>query len=734
MTLVAAVGISLNDIDFLASPSFATPRFIYRYRSGILKAKVQAVLEALAGENGRMPVSASPDQFRISQAGEGFFKTFVISYWINTKPAADQCLLETLTISGGNPFVVFVPVTAAINAELEVKAASSSCVVIEEQPISAGTMLPYLNYLHRVSDLGAPADLLRSDVFIDHLLARLDGQLWDLPQLIHEFDRAVVLHTDSQGRFIRERFDEDDELSAGGQIGRSLRSLLEKPQESALFALLRGLERRYRKDAPPKELIASLSRITVNVLTERVGADSAWRPEPALWSSLIILASPRLAAMPNLTSGDPYAADLFLVDVSQLGMLFVDRCDQSVSADPMHGLWPQFSKIWDSHRRPSWLKDLFAALIVYLGERPIGEFPWIERLAHSLVEPLRSQQKRRNAPQSLQDIVGNCTVIKRIAKRYLIDGICKPLILSGPLGVGKFAVARAIARSFICEEPLANGMPCEACGTCGDNFGGFGVIEIDAREHDASVLSIVRDALDKPTFADHRVVIVENADAATSLDAFLKIMEAERVSVTFILCTTNLQKLGGTIRSRSVEFVLRELQPSETRRLAIQFLADGGQHPACDQTLDILVTLSANLPGRLVALCEKLGNGSATVPSAYDALDIRWGDWACEYWMWMMKAGSRPQIEPLVPVSVAVERLRHVLLYLGVVPGELPIPHPAIEIVSLTSKASLCMVWQTRCQRLSRSLWFDLANFWLDDTPTEDFGFRELVSKTRRYF
>ena len=74
MTPVATVGIPLNDIDFLASPSFATLSFIYRYRSGVLKAKVQAVLQALAGENGRMPVSASPDQFRISQAGEGFLQ------------------------------------------------------------------------------------------------------------------------------------------------------------------------------------------------------------------------------------------------------------------------------------------------------------------------------------------------------------------------------------------------------------------------------------------------------------------------------------------------------------------------------------------------------------------------------------------------------------------------------------------------------------------------------------
>ena len=138
-------------------------------------------------------------------------------------------------------------------------------------------MLPYLNYLHRASDLGAPADLVRSDVFIDHLLARLDGQLWDLQRLIHEFDRAVVLHTNSQGRFIRGRFDDDDELSAGGQLGRSLRSLLAKPQETPLFALLRGVERRYRKDEPPKDLIASLSRITVNVLTDQVGDDSAWR-------------------------------------------------------------------------------------------------------------------------------------------------------------------------------------------------------------------------------------------------------------------------------------------------------------------------------------------------------------------------------------------------------------------------------------------------------------------------
>jgi hypothetical protein len=453
----------------------------------------------------------------------------------------------------------------------------------------------------------------------------------------------------------------------------------------------------------------------------------------ALWAALSLLASPRLAAMPNLTSGDPYAADLFLTDVFQLGRLFVDRCDQSVSADPMQDQWSHFLQIPALHRRPSWLNDLIAALSNYLTERPIGEFTWVERLAQYLVETPRSQQKRRTAPQSLVDVIGNRNVVQRIGRRYLVDGVRKPLLLSGPVGVGKFALARAIARSFVCEEPLANGMPCEACNICGDDFGSFGILVIDARESAASIFAQVRDALDKPTFADHRVVIIENADTATSLDAFLKVMEAERVSVTFILCTSNLEKLAGTIRSRSVDFALRELQPLETRDLAIRFLADSGRDPACDQVLDILVTLSGNLPGRLLALCDKLGTGGATVHSAHDALDLRWGEWACAYWMWLMKAGSRPEAHPFVPVAITMQRLRFVLLYLGVF--SVPIFHPVLDAVSLPVKTSLCDAWKRRCQTSShRSLWLELANLWLSDTPTEDFSFRQLVLKTRRYF
>jgi hypothetical protein len=100
-----------------------------------------------------------------------------------------------------------------------------------------------------------------------------------------------------------------------------------------------------------------------------------------------------------------------------------------------------------------------------------------------------------------------------------------------------------------------------------------------------------------------------------------------------------------------------------------------------------------------------------------------------------MKAGPRPEAHMVVPVSVTIERLRLVVLYLGVVPRDLVISHPALEAVSLSVKGALCDGWKRRCQTSShRSLWFDLANLWLSDTPTEDFSFRQLVLKTRRYF
>ena len=173
------------------------------------------------------------------------------------------------------------------------------------------------------------------------------------------------------------------------------------------------------------------------------------------------------------------------------------------------------------------------------------------------------------------------------------------LLLYGPQGLGKTEFACHLAQALLCESPLPDGAPCDACPACNwfaaGNHPDFRHLrpEPDAAEAEGGESSprkgsaqigvdAVRDLAGFATTSTHRdglrVVLVEPAEALNvhAANALLKTLEEPRPGSLFLLVSHAPARLPATIRSRCRSVPFHPPQASEARN----WLAQAGvQHP-----------------------------------------------------------------------------------------------------------------------------------------------------------
>ena len=187
---------------------------------------------------------------------------------------------------------------------------------------------------------------------------------------------------------------------------------------------------------------------------------------------------------------------------------------------------------------------------------------------------------RKWRPRIFSDVTSQEFITKTLKNSIKNNRISHAYLFCGPRGVGKTTVARILAKSLNCQNPQAEGDPCNSCDSCreidNDNRNHPDVFEIDGASN--RNIEDVRELKEKvkygPLRSKYKIFIIDEVHMLTgpSFNALLKTLEEPPNYVVFIFATTAPEKVPLTILGRCQKFDFKRLTISEIIS-RIQFIA-----------------------------------------------------------------------------------------------------------------------------------------------------------------
>jgi DNA polymerase-3 subunit delta' len=176
-----------------------------------------------------------------------------------------------------------------------------------------------------------------------------------------------------------------------------------------------------------------------------------------------------------------------------------------------------------------------------------------------------------------RDIIGHRRLTTLLARAIERESLPPTLLFAGPPGVGKWAMARAVAQAVNCAEPLRSPndrLAIDACGKCRacDRVARGVHVDVFAIQPDerASIkIDVIREALSHTSFrpfeGKRRFVLIREADTleTEAQNALLKSLEEPPPGTSFILTTAVPGALLPTVRSRCMRLRFGRLTSSE---------------------------------------------------------------------------------------------------------------------------------------------------------------------------
>jgi DNA polymerase-3 subunit gamma/tau len=197
-------------------------------------------------------------------------------------------------------------------------------------------------------------------------------------------------------------------------------------------------------------------------------------------------------------------------------------------------------------------------------------------------------------PKKFAELIGQSHITKLLKAELSKSLSGHAYLFIGPRGTGKTTTARILAKALNCES-LDHAEPCGKCLSCVafDEGKFLDLIEIDAASNRG--IDEIRDIKEKieynPSMGKQKVYIIDEVHMLTkeAFNALLKTLEEPPNYVTFILATTEPQKVPATIMSRCEKFEFRLGGPKELS-LTLRNIIDAEKIAIDKRGIDLLVT------------------------------------------------------------------------------------------------------------------------------------------------
>ncbi|MBW4516288.1 MAG: DNA polymerase III subunit gamma/tau [Timaviella obliquedivisa GSE-PSE-MK23-08B] len=177
-------------------------------------------------------------------------------------------------------------------------------------------------------------------------------------------------------------------------------------------------------------------------------------------------------------------------------------------------------------------------------------------------EPLHHKYR----PQTFAELVGQSAIATTLSNALRQQRIAPAYLFTGARGTGKTSSARILAKSLNCiASDVPTDQPCGVCEVCRSiaNGSALDVIEIDAASNTG--VDNIRELIERSQFAPvqcrYKVYVIDECHMLSSaaFNALLKTLEEPPDRVTFVLATTDPQRVLPTIISRCQRFDFRRI-------------------------------------------------------------------------------------------------------------------------------------------------------------------------------
>jgi DNA polymerase III subunit gamma/tau len=300
---------------------------------------------------------------------------------------------------------------------------------------------------------------------------------------------------------------------------------------------------------------------------------------------------------------------------------------------------------------------------------------------------------RTYRPLTFADVVGQEAIVRTLRNAIEHDQVRQAYLFAGPRGTGKTSMARILAKALNAEGgPSVNFDPSARVARAIADGTSLDVVEMDAASQRGidDVREIRERAVLQPVEGGHKVYIVDEAHQLTDAawQALLKLIEEPPPHLVFVFCTTELQKVLPTVRSRCQTFAFQRPRLKELGTV-LRRVCDGEGIEAPDAALSLVARSAHGSFRDAVSTLDQLAAATGNRISVQDVLqlvgaveeDSLFG--LCDAIVDHDTAGALLQVEELAEqgqdlgrlVTDLLEHLRHLMLvqHLGHVPESLPV-------------------------------------------------------------